>query len=457
MQYGMEQIIPVAFKAVASKLPESARRSFQLDTSNIFTAGMGNLIDKSRMTGGVTPIGIAKSTPGIIHQTDYAEQVFIPNGWDTERLTYILMLETPRGPGITLQTYIQGYTDYFDPSISGLMDPNTRFYINSVININKMVDQFGNPTFTPVSTFNLIHNGITQELQYSKQDTEMLMRPEDIVTSLAVQSYENAGLPVNNLVSQVGPNGKASEVKNNIGIDSLSKVINGYISATSIGVDDDMNTMLNVSDIVAEPIPESTPFLAQLSAMHDTVGVTSFTKGELDMLFPNINELITDIPRGNFTVNQNMSGEINFVSVPTVEARMASEFADNALSALVSAKLSKLAFTITNLMGSVEIQQLSHPGTFLQGIDPTNLVLKFMTELEHIIWPNISKGNMIPLTITADIDMFGVSTVEIMIENNPPQIFPITTATSSLQAPVVGNSQNFNNLTIGYKTILDNI
>jgi hypothetical protein len=111
------------------------------EISRVFNESNVNLYGK---ISDITMAKVASSVIGLSNRvTGMAD---IPNGWNQRRLQFMMAVELTDGD-ITHISYIQGYSEYHDPSLTGRIDPNMRFFINSVTDVQRRIDPVSGETY----------------------------------------------------------------------------------------------------------------------------------------------------------------------------------------------------------------------------------------------------------------------------------------------------------------------
>ena len=450
------------FIAVASKLPETARRSFTLDLQPTNVQLVKNMVDAGIQNNGISEIAMAKNAPGMVGKDEIAQATMIPYGWDTERLTWILSVSSPSVMGSTIVTYLQGYTEYYDPGISGLLDPNMLFYINSATTVEIMQDPVTGQEITkPLSVFNLVYD-IAGEgyLEYSHEDTMLMARPEDIVLGIyGKRSQSLINIPTTNAYDE---NGKAVGSKKLIGTNVATDIINGYLKADGMAEGNMETGMLNSLDIISDTSPMSVPILATIAARYDTNSVSAVHAGVLEELVPGFS--LKDIVHSDRIIRGEEGSYLATVQtevMPSTEhnptAAIASEIADGAIGAVMDAKLTRVSFIVTNMTadGMVDASLTDVPKTLIPGIDATQLGFKFINVIQHVIFPNVTKGNRMAMSVNATIDIFGVSLITIEMDGYPPYTIPFSSGASNIYSPAVTTQSQFQHMVNAYDYILE--
>ena len=157
-------------------------------------------------TGKIQENKIANSIPSLVNiGSDNLSSVEIPYGWGTQRLAFIMCVRFPKVGGYE-DIYLQGYSDYYDPTFSGRIDDNMLFHINSVVEVLVTDDGTGHSIPRLQNSYNIINNLATLGKKKSilgildnNQDL-VLARPSDILTNMHGQNVNGGNNHIDNII-----------------------------------------------------------------------------------------------------------------------------------------------------------------------------------------------------------------------------------------------------------------
>ena len=446
------------------------RRSFEV--GNLDNRSLGNLenIIGNSLEGKskISAAAIANASPNLFKQSDVpTDLVAIANGWSTPRLRFLLETSSiDPSDGFEIKTFIQGYSDYHDPSMqTNSIDPNMSLHINSVVNVKTAVAPGTNHTTSRViGSFNIIsdNNGGSYVEDFSND--LKLIRPMDVFNTInARQQYgdENV-IDTRNGVSSMCA---VSRRSNNIGSDHISKVINSVVNAKLISdVGHNPADMLMTGSVnTSEQNPQNTPLIECLSASTGIPAPTVFTVNqllELDGNLPNVTYL-----QGNEqTIYNETSAEYSalstndteYMDTATIEASIATTVSDSLSSLLMESMISKASMTITNMIPGMDTQFIfsdvkSFMGEIVDVGPYANIVKeKFLT----LIMPVITKNNAIGIDLVIEVDVLGSTSVGISVNGNPQIVYRLPTFSDALYSPVITNAANQGAITTDMQDIL---
>lgn len=422
-----------------------------------------------------TPISenlLAHEIPNIISLSNSVlGQAIIPNGWNTQRIRFILEVESNVAGNIVV-SYIQGFTEYYDKSITGKLDPNMRFFINSVTNVIKMIDTVrGTYMVRPQSVFNVITDlagGYKFEEVTGPSDLK-LIRPRDIHESTSTLELFGASNDlVINTTGTIANEPLVSSRVNNNPLSYFTKTINSIIDAKA-----DAANSYNLQDVyrsasinTAEPNIFSTPFMFELYGMYGN-DLNSFkpifTLNMLNQLDPMVASKIklfdntSDLVSNSFNTMLD-TNDTQVLYQPTIETISATTVAHTITSIMIETLISDLSLSFSNLTGE-NVVIVSNVRSFIDGIDLIPYTNKIIAKVKNVLLPQITKNGLLGVEVILTADILGDTTVSIAISDgyklgyHTPFRFP--TFADSLYVPTITNSVNKRLIVDDFSNIID--
>lgn len=224
------------------------QRTYNINGSRATVDKINDVFIESKVNvyGKINPLVMARMAPNIINLSDRPTGIAqIPNGWNQRRLQFTATVETIMDE-IVHVSYIQGYSEYHDPTLSGRLDPKMKFYINSITDVQRRVDPItGYVTSIPRQTYNVITDayGGKRYEEIDNHPTLSLVRPVDIVDSIALSNRHNEyGVNViKDMSTELGlGNVSTSNKANNDPLSYFTSTVNSFITGqtlTSMGHD----------------------------------------------------------------------------------------------------------------------------------------------------------------------------------------------------------------------------
>lgn len=459
-QMGMNNIVFISTKEYANV----ASRSYEVNGNMHELQALGNALDFAVNRDAPLDEGtIAKKMPNIIRLSDVPSATTIRNGWGTRRMRFVLEVETVTSEQSWMTSYIQGYTDYEDNSMSGIIDPNMPININSIINTISTNDPMtGMPRTRMHSTFNiLVDNEGRTEIDSTIDSAfanKAMIRPVDVFTKIESASlYDNAHWDDNGMVTIDDRRGsltlktETSNKENNTSTTYLTKVINALAASVSMAESRyaEVTSIQSAAGIVAEDDLSNVPFIAALSMVTGEFAPTYFTLNQLEMIFPDLhaNGKVKYVKSGDQPMLDQMASGImstndsDNLMAPTVTARIATTILETMTSYMNANNISVFDFTFTNTTGSNvgNVHTISNVNSIVRGIDFSQNANNVMRMFEMYTFPTLSNNNVIGMDVVAHIDTFGDSVVSLIIENDGPYVYRFPSFCDSLFSPVVTN------------------
>jgi hypothetical protein len=472
---------------VETLLEPTARRTRHIDLTSHNLNEVLKTVELS--DSGIVDDGeLARNVPTLMKHSQMAHNVAIPYGWDTRRLIYLMEYHEPI-PGGVKKVYIQGYTDYYETSISGKLPPELKWYINSIIEVKDVTNRAGNRTIVPTRAFRVLYNPISgreelledrntlmdlgDDLRLYEQGNLKMLRSTDIGFELA--GMENAlgenFIPNNYYTDKIA----GFNANEDIGANVVAKAINTYRA----GVSDfgDINTQLNSISKLNSTNPN---IISLISFIRENrifannglpVDVSYIETAELEYTFPNFfDDNVCYITEGQDTRSHLMgvrdsmvgNGEIQDNREELAINAMASEF----MTSFASLALSKTVTQMSFIMANYHIPGLTHVvendvwfmvlemNSLITELPQTNIQKSIIQEVIDVIFPNLTDGNTMDVHIVVTFDLFGSSYIELTIDDEYPIVVPFSDAISSLTADCITDVQASNKEINNYRVLL---
>lgn len=446
------------------------QRSFQLG---------GNYNTLNKLTNVLEQAGVAKNTqvsegylakniPEIISINSTPIGVAnIPNGWGTQRLRF--MMEVECRSASTLSVYLQGYSEYHDPTLTKLVDPNMKFFINSITVVIKQFDPIsGTYIVRPMSTFNVITDFTNQQRFTEVDDGGMLslLRPSDVINQLHV--LETYGFENNNNVANATGRISSNSVHtsnraNNSPISHFASTINSIVNAKSLGYES--GNMQDVYRIAAQNTVESKimtiPFIMALHVVTGKPIPSDFTLNVLNTIDPSINsnnkitliDNVNDIVLPSYNTMLDSSHTESTLQA-TAESVKAVNLAQAMSSILTECMLVTMDVSITNMSG-MPIVVTTNAQTFIEGVDPLLYINKARAKIEHEVIPKLTDSGYTLVEVHVHCNILGDTNIAISLNSNPSILFRFPTFADSLYIPVIADTVTKASLTDSYCNIID--
>lgn len=444
------------------------RRSYTLNVDYNTLNSLENLFAHSGVgsNGSISDVAVAKNIPNIMSMSSGVNsQAGIAYGWGTQRLRYIMEVESDMN-GTKLVSYLQGYSEYHDPSITGKIDPHMKFFINSITNVTVMRDPMtGAPLTRPLASFNVIsdNQGNTRYDEIANEDTNLkLIRPNDIIDNLYnLEMYgSNDQTTTINYADRFSGNTNVSDRANNNPLKHFTKTVNSFITARALSDvgHDNHDILRTASNTVSESNILSTPFIATLYNLTGVPDTTTFTLDMLERVNPDIStrvyisDINTELAVVGNTILDTEHTEVLYGR--NIETVIATTVAQSVSSMLIENLMSEMDFSMTNATGNI-ITVVSNARSFIDGIDLTGYVNKVRARLEHVLFPEISQNGMIMIEMFIHSDVLGDTAISIGLNGNPHTVYRFPTFADSLYNPMISDSANKDMMAEDFGTVMD--
>lgn len=407
----------------AEELPEQVHRSIGVSVSDYDINALKNT---AAMRGAdITGLDIATTGSGIVtvqHAPDFKAN--IQYGWKERRYTFLLIVESKEDVGgvdDTFISYVTGWTNFADATISGIVDPNIEFNINSITNIIESNNN-GVPYRNRHSTFNVLFDPVSGEDTLFDDTGKKLMRPSDILLGITREDqseYSSGGVSVQ--TDKYSGTGFISSTENGTGHDTIAKVITSSMQTKMMANGDIEDAIANAPSLATEVPAIAIPFLSELINLVHTLTPTRFTLGDIAAMDPTFSSNSYSVMDTKLDVREH-----DELVKPTIEATLASTIA-----------LEVGRYMAENLLAT--------SSGFINGQECTTVATSMITEYEsqqhsmamaitmrNIAAYKLSQNGSLYLDIAWDADLFGLITVNVAVNGGIPTPFVLPLATSSL-------------------------
>ena len=448
-------------------------RSYTLNTTYDALNNIHDLVSRGSRRN-LDPLNLSRVVPGVIGLSRIGINANIPYGWQQERLRFMMEVISDHALG-KLFTYIQGYSDYYDASMSGHIDPNITLFINSVTEVLYFIDpNTGKDNFRILKAYNVFNNNYSSYDNYD-MDRLRVIRPLDVISNLdMLQVKEEDGYFID--TTSNFKDVKTSRRINNDPMRYLSKVLDSHIQSrdlSSVGYSN-RDLTSNAMALAAEDSLISNPFLATIHDMTGEINPTSFTIGFLDSLD---RTLLTDPRRTTMlrisenghrlstlrlptSVDSLTTNDTADFTQPSMEAVLAQEILGSIIDTMSSNFITEIVLSMTN--DTVDMVPAVIPYSVSCFIDKAySIEIEFcnrlITYIESVLMPKLTQNNNILLNCTLAISLNTDSTVNISINGQPEMIFRFPTFADSTYAPVISDKINQDNIVGDFENLISAI
>ena len=443
-------------------------RSYNLNVTQGTINDLENVLSRTAVAsnGTLSDIAVVQNMPNVISlDANPLGMANIINGWGTQRLAFIMEVES-NDMGINMVSYIQGFSEYHDPSLSGRIDPDVRFHINSINTVIRMLDPIsGMVIVKPHSNFNIIKDTFNNVQYQEVTDTDLkLIRPTDIISNINNINVFGHGMEnVHVLTDNVAGVTSVSARGNNNPIKHFTKTVNSYISSKNtqdLGYADDSEILTTASETASETNLVSIPFIMELYKLTGLPTPSDFSMNLLSKLDPGVADKVLLIENDTSLVqhaNTILDSEnTEDMYKPNLESIIATTVAHSINDMLVSNLLAEISFATTNITGAT-VTTITNARSFIEGINVTSYVNKLVTGIDHILMPEITQNGLLNVEVIVSSSLLLETTVSVSINMQPPVVFRFPTFCDSTYVPVVSTQQQSTLLSDDFGTVLDTV
>lgn len=394
----------------------------------------------------------------------------IPNGWNTQRLTFRLAVMDTRGNLSTKNMHLfQGYTDVSDQSLFGNPDPNMIMYINSYMTITRNVD-----------------NG--REID-RVTETAQLINSEWVVSNYGIQSHITrpcdvfAGIQSMHIVNMNQNYGQGNyqghiDTRYQFGKDakynarnwlSPSNFLNNVISSqheasnliqyekTGRGA---VEPIGKAAQLAFNEISHSNPFLATMSNIKGSPRtISSFSLRDLQLIDHELPTIEVRKATGTALVKQARRSNSASWNGADETTKMATYILNTVTALAMSLSITKLHFSSHNHTVGAEVITTIFEDTYTVS---TNSIVAlgqtFQARFNNEIAKEISYNGQVPFNMEVTMDIFGSTRIVLSYDGKEAIPYEDPTYADAMRSPVIQPSRNgFENIIHDMENLFSNI
>lgn len=468
MKGGYDMIINKLFISTSRRYRTPQIRSYTLNTTYDTLNNIHELVSRGSKRN-LDPLNLSRVVPGVIGLSKIGINANIPYGWEEERLRFMMEIISDHNLG-KLFTYIQGYSDYYDASMSGHIDPNITLFINSITEVLYFVDiNTGKENFRILKSYNVFNNNYSTYDSYEMEKLRVI-RPLDIISNLdmiSVGDEDGYHIDTTSNFREV----KTSRRINNDPMRYLSKVLDSHIQSrdlSSVGYSN-RDLTSNAMALAAEDSLISNPFLALIHDNTGEINPSSFTIGYLNELDrnlltdPNRTTMLRVSENGHRLPTQLNSLETNDTedfTQPTIETVLSQEILGSIIDTMTSNFITEIILTMTNdTVDLAPVVVLHNVSCFIDKSYSIEIEFcnRLISYIENVLMPKITQNNNILLNCTLSISLNTDSTINISVNGQPEMIYRFPTFADSTYAPVISDKINQDNIVGEFENLISAI
>lgn len=400
------------------------------------------------------------------------KQIAIPNGFGERRIRFLLEVQKVDIGGGKVIEVISGYSDAFDVSHGGHLNPDLVFNINSIMMINERTE------YTPMGPkiIRTINNNSHLLYDRSYQGVggvrDAYLRPQDVYGIMSLNDLGGV-LPNNSFDARnvMMPIPQKSSRSNGLATTYMAKTLGGIytahaqndLSATPIDVysqakgnvtesNAGMDSFLNaIRQIKRAPSIDATFTIRQLEAM-DYNGVNNPAITRFQM-FGQAEHISSDARQ----YTQVVSGADLNTQIATIIMQSVSAIA-------MELSFTKIAFQATNRTNGMnfgiglglDLVTITNYRSFADNVDMSPNIAMFEQRLKTEVLRDLSNNGNTDYDITVDLDVLNEAVISVSVYGGQSVPYRFPTYCDALNVPMVtGNTQLVHNIASDFSAATD--
>ena len=392
----------------------------------------------------VTTAGLVNLASQIIHpQANHNGIVNIPGGWNNKRLRFFMEIDNIQDyAGSKRSQIISGFTDRFEVSFNGSLDPNTRLYFNNNVSILESSIWLPSGMATRRTVENASHILHADSQIGIKGPSKVSLRPSDVFSVLGTGALDESTTMIDGNSVFVN-NMQVAKRRDEFSPSYLESTYNSYLAASST---DSAHTS---GDVYYKAKDYSRPasmnfdkFMRTLKSntslqYHDYV-----TYEELCNEFNGLDNIVKVIRVGNELKNISLYNPASVqhwggANYETVDA----DYLLNAVPALMTElMIMEINFAATNdTINNGIITTVQGFNGFSSKVNMTDHIRAFIVRFEHEYMPYLTKDGNRLVKLMMHIDLLGETYISIQYDNNHKYEFTASSFCDGFFSPLIAN------------------
>lgn len=428
-------------------------RTFSLNATHAIVTDLNNLImdldtPNFNINHNISEVELAKNVPDVIKIDNAVHSIStIDNGWNEKRYRFILEVIKTTSMH-TEYYYIQGYSQYQDSSFSGLIDPELRFYINTITKVLRTFNvKTGQYIASVADSWTIIPEQEPDGL--GVQSEHCLIRPCDVLDEARRENNYNH-------ISYVGKLDRVNTIKtdNNNPLSHFTDTINSVSSSkNNSNVIDKIDSVLKRSrNLVSPKVNIKNDFIRALSRVSGRIDPEYFTLSDLNDMGANLNDIMTIVKR-NDTINPLNS---NSVLNPTPHNITATLIANVLPSLMWKNLITDIQFVANNYTGLDFLQIQNLNSIILQG-DVNIMFNSMVTSIKDILLPQVSSNGNIIYNINVNCSLTGDVIIDISLGGSMEERYILPIFANNRWSPMITTEITKQRVVNDYTTFIQNV
>lgn len=389
----------------------------------------------------------------------------IANGWQTQRIRFLLELAFTSPMGDVTSQYLTGYTDHPGVArVSGtvdqvVFDPNMCLYFNNIVTINRTkYNGVELPRMYDASQL-IFQTGSVSSMGLAQPGpgSQFLMTPEEVLNRVGVTFYSQPAVTAVDLRSKLGLSGVAKSRRSN-GLPStyLARTVNELYGQVISNQDDQFFNLASNAAKNCGELPDYTDKALNLLTELNFKTRGFITYGELCGICPDTDSKAAFVDKtisttqisnvqtashNNFLLYGAQAGVAAPLSGSNEEAIVATVIAQSVPAIMADLMITSISFSANNLTTTGADFNITIHGfkTFLTDVDVTPQLQQFVFRLKNEVLSGISYGGQKPVRVDSTVDILGDTFIGVQIHSHMFE-YQVPSFCDALLTPVVANN-----------------
>lgn len=439
-----------------------------------FTANVGDqnvlnlFVENTRGGAIIDPANIATVAGQMLQPTALVTGVAqIMGGWSESRVRFFIEAEFTTQMGVKHTYLVQGYSDRPGFTQSGAIDPQMLMFMNNVVILQEQAyidPQTGVAARRMVDTSQVLFRQPSMTMNYFEPHAPRMqtMLPSEIIQHIGLTELQNT--LNSSVISLSGALDTSPVVKSARKNAVASRYLAGSVTAVTAAVNEQgigAPPLIDLTNRASALIPEAP--LSQDKFISLIGERTPFREngyiywGDLVNIFPSIDsvticidrEIEQNLARANNNVQ--MGAITSFAMDTTRDIRNLESWSDASRETIVANTLgyavpavmmesfiAGVAFTATNMTPNGQPDfYIKHRDTFLDNMDITPYLQRFINVMLSEILMNISYGNLHTYNISMNVNILGDTYINISLNGGINREYLMPTFCDALTVPIV--------------------
>lgn len=451
------------------KVNDMFQRSFTINGSNSIYRDVGEIINNS---GYISQNEIIRKCSNMVSlENTTGGLISIANGWNEKRLSFVLTVEVIYSSTNKEIYFINGFTDYYDPILAKsfanvsvrMLDRFMDFNINTITLITETIDSRGTPIIKFKDKITILRKH-GQALDYDSINNDCLIRPIDIMTDIYL-GVPNGGT--------YGVEANEANRSNSNSVSYLAAILNSIGDSVRINSTTSRAKDINMSreDTIRDMVTNSEdgkmmncPFLLHLFRRTGEAKPSRFRIDDLlDMAsyLDDVTKVLNVTDEDSNRRNILSSNELDNTLQPRLGNILTLEFYQIISSLLFDQMLTRASIHISNhpkfIMAGEVAMCMKSESIFHSVFNTPTAIDTLESFLRRIILPKITKNDQIYVDIMADINILGVSSIAISVNDEDPEIYRYNSSMDNMFSPFISTENQKNLITDDISNIIDTV